>query len=156
MSGTQKETSFEIWRLVTSIYKIWHRQVEKKLMAEGMSIMEFRMLKSLNEKGPQPMVKLAEANMISQGWVTNLIDRLEEKGYAQRIRDQQDRRVIKISSTGEGSSFYKAIKEVHERFIMQTLKFMDEKECKGLIETLHKIEDQLITVFNEINDSAVR
>ena len=152
MSGTQKETSFEIWRLVTSIYKIWHRQVEKKLMAEGMSIMEFRMLKSLNEKGPQPMVKLAEANMISQGWVTNLIDRLEEKGYAQRIRDQQDRRVIKISSTGEGSSFYKAIKEVHERFIMQTLKFMDEKECKGVIEALHKIEDQLITVFNEIND----
>ena len=154
MSGTQKETSFEIWRLVTSIYKIWHRQVEKKLMAEGMSIMEFRMLKSLNENGPQPMVKLAEANMISQGWVTNLIDRLEDKGYAQRIRDQQDRRVIKISSTGNGSSFYKAIKEVHERFIMQTLKFMDEKEGKGLIETLHKIEDQLIAVFNEINDSA--
>ncbi len=154
MSGTQKDSSFEIWRLVTSIYKIWHRQVEKKLMAEGMSIMEFRMLKSLNEKGPQPMVKLAETNAITQGWVTSLIDRLEHKGYVQRIRNQRDRRVIMISSTEEGSRFYRDIKEVHEGFIMQTLKFMDEKESKGLIETLHKIEEQLVNVFNKINDSA--
>ena len=45
---------------------------------------------------------LAKHCMISTGAMTNRIDRLEARGYVERIRDTQDRRSIKVRITDEG------------------------------------------------------
>jgi len=45
---------------------------------------------------------LAKHCLISTGAMTNRIDRLEAKGYVERIRDTEDRRSIKVRITDEG------------------------------------------------------
>jgi DNA-binding MarR family transcriptional regulator len=45
---------------------------------------------------------LAKHCLISTGAMTNRIDRLEDKGYVERIRDTEDRRSIKVRITDEG------------------------------------------------------
>lgn len=45
---------------------------------------------------------LAKHCMISTGAMTNRIDRLEARGYVERIRDTEDRRSIKVRITDEG------------------------------------------------------
>lgn len=144
MKSMERETSFEIWRLVTSIHKIWYREAERRLANAGLSIMEYRILRQLSEKGPQPMVKLADNNMITQGWVTSLIDRLEARTYVERIRSNTDRRVVNISATAKGTEFYKHIMELHEESIARTLGFMDQDDKDQLKALLSRVEDELI------------
>ena len=144
MKTESNNTSFEIWRLVTSIYRKWYREVEKRLINNGLSIMEYRILKRLLENGSQPMVKLAESNMITQGWVTSLVDRLELKGYVERIRSSTDRRVVNIAVTRKGIEFYRKIMELHEEFISRTLSFMDHSDMEVLKGILGRIEEHLL------------
>jgi len=133
----------EIWRLIFSINKIWSRQVEKRLSEFGLSIMEYRILKTLNNEGPQPMIKLAEANLITQGWVTSIVDKLEEKGLVNRIRSQEDRRVINIVVTERGKAFYREIKELHEKLIINTLEFLSAQDMDKVKCILSRVEDQI-------------
>ncbi len=143
MNEERKQSSLELWRLINSINKIWSRQVEKRLSDNGLSIMEFRILRTLNNNGPQPMIKLAEANMITQGWVTNIVDKLEEKGLVHRLRSQDDRRVINILVTDRGRSFFKEIKELHENFIIETLDFLSPEDMDKVKCILARVEEQI-------------
>ncbi len=149
MEEEARKASLEIWTLITSINKIWSKQAERRLAENGLSIMEFRILKTLNRDGPQPMIKLAEANMITQGWVTNIVDKLEEKGLVHRVRSQSDRRVINIVTTEKGKEFYKTIKELHEAFIINTMDFMSEKDREDLKCVLARMEKQLREMFGQ-------
>lgn len=145
MKTEKNNSSIEIWRLVTSIYRKWYREAEKRLINNGLSIMEYRILKRLVEHGAQPMVKLAESNMITQGWVTSLVDRLELKSYVERIRSNTDRRVVNIAATPKGTEFYRKIMELHEEFIAKTLNFMEPEELDALRGLLSRVEDQLLS-----------
>ena len=156
MTTESNNTSFEIWRLITSIYRKWYREVEKRLTNNGLSIMEYRILKRLLENGPQPMVKLAESNMITQGWVTSLVDRLELKGYVERIRSNTDRRVVNIAATRKGTEFYRKIMELHEEFISRTLSFMDRSDMEVLKDLLGKIEEHLLNSTQLLDETTQR
>ncbi len=144
MKTESNNTSFEIWRLFTSIYRKWYREAEKRLINNGISIMEYRILKQLVEVGAQPMVKLAESNMITQGWVTSLVDRLEMKDYVERIRSNTDRRVVNIAATKKGTEFYRKIMELHEEFISKTMSFMEHSDMEVLKGLLSRVEEQLL------------
>ena len=146
MKTNSNNSSFEIWRLVTSIYRKWYREAEKRLINNGLSIMEYRILKKLVEDGAQPMVKLAESNMITQGWVTSLVDRLEMKDYVERIRSNTDRRVVNIAATPKGIEFYRKIMELHEEFISKTMSFMEPSDMEALRVLLSKVEEQLLNI----------
>ncbi len=144
MKTENNNASFEIWRLVTSIYRKWYREAEKRLINNGLSIMEYRILKQLVEVGSQPMVKLAESNIITQGWVTSLVDRLEMKDYVERIRSNTDRRVVNIASTKKGTEFYRKIMELHEEFISKTMSFMEHSDMEVLKGLLSRVEEHLL------------
>lgn len=148
MDARNRETSFEVWRLMNSIHRIWYREAERKLANAGLSIMEYRILRQLSENGPQPMVKLADSNMITQGWVTSLVDRLESRMYVERVRSNMDRRVVNISATEKGREFYREIMELHEDFIASTLEFMPLPDKESLRTLLYRIEDQLLKTHN--------
>ncbi len=141
----------EIWREISSIGSRLLRESEKQLADKGITVIEFRILRELNEKGDLPMVRLADLNFITQGWVTNLVDRLEQKGLVKRTRSSLDRRVINISSTEKGSEFYKTIKCVHEAFINQALKFLSEEEENELMVLLKKTDKNLASSFYVIS-----
>ncbi len=159
MKTEKNNSSLEIWRLVTSIYRKWYREAEKRLINNGLSIMEYRILKRLVESGAQPMVKLAESNMITQGWVTSLVDRLEMKNYVERLRSNTDRRVVNIAATNNGTEFYRKIMELHEEFIAKTLHYMEHEELESLTKLLAKVEEQLLSspqLLDEISDSDLK
>lgn len=144
MNQESKDLSFEIWRLVMTIYRTWYRYAEKELAQEDVSVMEYRILRQLSDTGPQPMVKLAEENFITQGWVTSLVDRLESKKYVERIRSSVDRRVVNISATEEGVHFYHKIVKIHEDFVARTLETLDDPNKNQLKNLLLKVENILL------------
>ena len=49
-----------------------------------------------------PIGKLGKNAQVKRSAITNMIDCLEKEGIAERVRDGEDRRVVKVRLTGKG------------------------------------------------------
>jgi DNA-binding MarR family transcriptional regulator len=58
---------------------------------------DLRCIDILDQEGPTPAGKLAELMGLTTGATTALIDRLEQSGFVQRVRDPHDRRVVYVA-----------------------------------------------------------
>jgi DNA-binding MarR family transcriptional regulator len=65
----------------------------------GLHGTDYRALDVLDQEGPMTAGRLAERARLSPGATTALIDRLEQKGLARRIRDTEDRRRVLVEVT---------------------------------------------------------
>jgi DNA-binding MarR family transcriptional regulator len=106
----------------------------------GVSTVEYRILKNLTERGSLPMIELANINMVTQGWITGVVDKLEELGYVKRERSDTDRRVINITVSNKGKAFFKKIETLHLKFIDDSLRNFTDEEKYNILNFLKKIE----------------
>jgi len=136
----EKINGYDVWRELLKTWKTWRKASEKNLMSMGVSIVEYRILKNLTERGSLPMIELANINMVTQGWITGVIDKLELLSYVKRERSDTDRRVINISITPKGKSLFKKLEILHLKFIDDTLKNFTYEERYNIINFLKKIE----------------
>ena len=143
METDAEKLNLEIWSLVSSIYKVWKRQAERKLDELGISMMEYRVLRILNIEGQKPMIRLAEANTITQGWVTNVVDRLESKGFVRRIRNTRDRRIVEIAATPQGKNIFNRVKTLFDELIVDALSFVTLEVSTELRSILSRIGGRL-------------
>jgi DNA-binding MarR family transcriptional regulator len=65
----------------------------------GVSDSEGMCIDILDREGPVTAGRLAQATGLTTGAITAVIDRLEEKGYARRFRDERDRRRVLVEPT---------------------------------------------------------
>jgi len=139
----EKISSYDVWREFIKTWKTWYRASEKNLMSMGISTVEYRILKNLNKRGALPMIELANINMVTQGWITGVIDKLEKLNYVTRERSETDRRVININITKKGKTFFKKIEGLHLKFIDDSLKNFDDEEKYNILNFLKKIEGNI-------------
>jgi DNA-binding MarR family transcriptional regulator len=67
----------------------------------GIDSSAYRCLDLLDQEGPMSAGRLADRARLSPGAITALLDRLEEKGLARRIRDTEDRRRVLVEVVPE-------------------------------------------------------
>jgi DNA-binding MarR family transcriptional regulator len=67
----------------------------------GIDNSAYRCLDILDQEGPMTAGRLAERARLSPGAITALLDRLENKGLARRMRDTKDRRRVLAEVTPE-------------------------------------------------------
>jgi DNA-binding MarR family transcriptional regulator len=68
----------------------------------GISMAQLNILYSLHRSGEMPMSRLADVLNVSLSSATGLIDRLEERGYIERTRVPEDRRIVMVRLTQAG------------------------------------------------------
>jgi DNA-binding MarR family transcriptional regulator len=62
----------------------------------GLDRNAYRCLDILDQEGPMTAGRLATRSRLSPGAITALLDRLEQKGLARRVRDTKDRRQVLV------------------------------------------------------------
>jgi DNA-binding MarR family transcriptional regulator len=62
----------------------------------GIDHSAYRCLDLLDQEGPMTAGRLAQRSRLSPAAITAVLDRLEEKGLARRVRDTEDRRRILV------------------------------------------------------------
>lgn len=114
--------------------------------ALGLNRTDGRCFDVLDHQGPMSAGDLGRAVGLTSGAVTAVIDRLEEKGYAERSSDPADRRKVLVEVTPEGRraalAYYAPLVESSAR----------------IFDGLGPEEFELLTRFNresaEINEAA--
>jgi DNA-binding MarR family transcriptional regulator len=83
--------------------------VARRLHRQGISMAHLQTLWILQEHGPQPMTHLADLLGVAVPNATGIIDRMEQRGLVERLRDGADRRVVTVQQTPEGA---RAVEEI--------------------------------------------
>lgn len=89
------ETLF--WQMSLRVGNIW-----KNIYAKTFPGSQSRIMHMLDKNGPQKMSELASALNITAGAVTTAATILIEQDYITRLRNNQDRRVIRLALTDKG------------------------------------------------------
>ncbi len=73
----------------------------------GITLSEQDLLKQLSVAGGElKLVELSRRIFLSKAGVTKMMDRLQSAGYVDRIRSQNDRRVVLAKLTGKGKQAF--------------------------------------------------
>lgn len=89
----------------------------KLAIATGLTPSQLLVLQQIDRDGESTPTAIATALHFSQATVTNIVDRLEAVGFAERERNERDRRQILLRLTTEGrAALSKAPDMLQERF----------------------------------------
>ncbi|MER7337737.1 MarR family transcriptional regulator [Streptomyces sp. NPDC000075] len=123
-----------------------NRTIDKYLKAftteHGLEVGEFDVLLSLRRSGPPYALTagaLLPGAMVTSGAITNRIDRLEAKGLVERVRDEADRRSVRIRLTEEGHALADSVMEDHLDHYARLLAPLDRAQCETLAGALRTL-----------------
>ncbi|OPA74310.1 transcriptional regulator [Paenibacillus selenitireducens] len=114
----------------------WSRQVHSEL-----SKSQYLILDKLTTEGPMKVSDLAEAIHITAGAVTGCSDKLIQGEYAERTRDDHDRRVVYLKITEKGTNMMKEITERRKELLTRFFAGVSDDDVIRLTNLFKQIID---------------
>lgn len=127
-----KIDALETLKLFRIIFKSANRhfhEVEKKAGIGGASLWALAEMLDINNL---TMSELAKAMSIHQSTASNLIEKLEIKGYVVRIRSLEDRRVVHLTLTDHGREILSKAPPPYRGILPDALMSMDPLSLSAL------------------------
>ena len=134
--------TMEIWSLLDDIISKNGKQIKDSLNKMDLTITDYKVMRMVR-KNDEPMKNIASELALANGWVTDIVDRLEKKGYLIRIHDEGDRRIVKVSLTPSGRDVSNKIKEFLKNTIENSLKNLNNDEIDSFKKILSKINNKI-------------
>lgn len=118
--------------------------IEEKCLRTGnffdLSISEMHVIDNIGVNKERTMSDTAKDLKVTSGTLTTAIDNLIKKGYVERRRSAEDRRVVKIKLTDKGMEAFKAHEDFHKDLVISALQQLDGNEEELLIKVLSNID----------------
>ena len=128
----------EAWRLMTAIFRERKEHFPAIASSFGLNPGAMHALLTLDPSAPKSMRELADAWRCDASNVTWLVDRLEERGFAERRAHPTDRRVRTVVMTRKG---VKARADIEAKLFRApaTMQALSRRDLETLCEILRKI-----------------
>ncbi|MFB5086301.1 MarR family transcriptional regulator [Psychrobacillus sp. PGGUH221] len=114
-------------------------RTKKDISSYEMHTSEFTVLEALYNKGKQTVRQISDSVLINSGSITYVIDKLETKGFLERLNCKEDRRVVYIQITEVGKQFMDEIFPKHVSVIEEIFSGITKEEKVVLIDLLKKV-----------------
>ena len=113
--------------------------VKQDMEKYGVNPTEFAVLELLYHKGEQPIQHIGKKILLASSSITYVVDKLEAKGFVERIACPNDRRVTYASITEAGKRFIEGAFPQHEKKIEEVFAPLSDEELNTMIVLLKKI-----------------
>ncbi|OGW39171.1 MAG: MarR family transcriptional regulator [Nitrospirae bacterium GWD2_57_9] len=100
-------------------------------------------IKTIAEGAPIMVSDIAARMHLHAATVVGILDRLESRGLARRVRSQEDRRVVRVELTGQGERLVKKAPEVAQGLLVAGLERLHTKNLKSIAASLDQLVDIL-------------
>jgi DNA-binding MarR family transcriptional regulator len=115
---------------------------------------DYKTLGILERLGPLSAGEIARHSGLATASVTNLIDRLEEKGFVRRVRDASDRRRVLVEPLRERLAGGPALFASTVASLGQLLERYSSQELAVLVDFLDRNANRLREETRKLSDSA--
>ncbi len=102
----------EAFTYVANLTMVMEERLLDKKVITDLTLGEIHVLEVVDKESTMPMTKIANELKITVGSLTTCVNRLVKKEYLLRERDQEDHRIMKISTTLKA----KKVLKIHDRF----------------------------------------
>jgi DNA-binding MarR family transcriptional regulator len=143
MSDSLYAFADKLSQLLPTIMKEFARRNSSGLLKIKLTLPQFFILNFLNEAGQAKMTDLANFMRVSTAAMTGIVDRLVKTGYAARVYDPTDRRIIKIKVTTKGSEVIRKICQQRRQMIIKVFGRISRTEREDYLRILARIRDIL-------------
>jgi len=115
----------------------------KKSQFKDLSITEMHTIVAIGMYKKKTTTEVAKELSITVGTLTIAINRLVKKEYVERIRSEDDRRVVKLGLTKKGKLLYRVHQHFHREMVKGVLSQMSPEEEQALLKALKNLHDFL-------------
>jgi DNA-binding MarR family transcriptional regulator len=126
--------------------------IEQKALSEGefkdLSITEIHTIEVIGMYEARSMSEVAQDLEITVGTLTTAINNLVKKGYVERKRIEEDRRVVLIQLTKRGKLAFRIHEKFHKDMVMETIQGLSEQEEEVLVGSLEKLNNFFKSKYN--------
>lgn len=119
--------------------KAIHEKIKAEMAQYKLTITEFSVLEVLYLKGKQPIQQIGHCILISSGSMTYVIDKLEERVLLCRNACPEDRRMIHVTLTEQGTEMMNEIIPKHQELVYHMFEALPSDEAETLVQLLKKI-----------------
>ena len=121
-------------------------QMVRSASSLDLSINEIHLIEAVGRPGPtgqtgRTISELSGSVGLSLPSVTVAVNKLVEKGYVEKRRSPQDRRVVLVTLTHEGEKVDRAHRYFHRKMIAAVLEEMTEEEKRVMAKGVIKLND---------------
>ena len=100
---------------------------------------QFIALQWLHESGDMTIGDLSTKMYLAFSTTTDLVDRMEKNELVQRVRDENDRRVVRIHLLSEGERIIQEVILKRQDYLRDITEEFNEEEFEQLSRTLQKL-----------------
>ncbi|MDO6478779.1 homoprotocatechuate degradation operon regulator HpaR [Shimia thalassica] len=115
--------------------------IRHMLADAGVTEQQWRVLRVLDEDGPLDPTTIADRAVLLLPSLTRILQKLEEKEFVTRRRDEEDRRRQVIEVTASGSVLIEANMETSRRILRELRERLGDEKHETLITLLSELND---------------
>lgn len=121
----------------------------ERLIRHGVSMSHLHVMTMLERHGDLPMSRIAELLDVSDSNATGLIDRMEERGFVERVRHPDDRRVVLVRVSDHGRQILTDVEGVRDELLRRVLARLDGAQLKRLAAAVSDVQAALVEAAAE-------
>ncbi|MGN0711777.1 MAG: nitronate monooxygenase [Anaerovoracaceae bacterium] len=126
--------------LMNSVLKVEEQSLAESV-SEDLSITEIHTLEAIGIGKLKTMTQVAGRLKISVSTLTAAINKLVKKGYVERCRVPEDRRIVKIGLTEKGIEVVKEHQQFHIHMVEEAVQDMTDSEIDTVVKVLDGLSD---------------
>lgn len=139
----KNELSYRTAMLIREIHSLTAHSMEESVRESGLTVQQILVIKLLGHKGDLTITRLCEEMNLTKGTVSGIITRLEEKGYVEKFKKDQDRRETYVRFSELGLQFARQFRSRIEKSYAHIFEGIDEAELESFVRNLTTIRDRI-------------
>lgn len=135
----------ELFQSMNQLRKLFKSQTQESHEDKVATMMQYSTLAFLKQHKNVPMREVASEFSLSKSSATQLVERLVNAGFVNRINDQDDRRIVRLTITSEGEQHLRDMKKRFRNKMEKILSKIPEQDLKELV----RIHTELIETLQK-------
>ena len=127
----------QLFRDILDIEEKWLQNSE----FSDLSVTEIHVIEAISLDKERTMSEVAYDLSITVGTLTTAINKLVKKGYVDRRRIEEDRRVVLVMLTDKGKEVFKYHEEFHNDMVKCTIDSFSKEEEIVLVSALKRVSE---------------
>ena len=108
---------------------------------KDMTTNDMHVIEAIGLGEPKNMTSVAKTLMVTTGTLTISVNSLVKKGFVERVRSEEDRRVVLISLTNKGRKAFRDHQKFHEEMVSSIVCALSDQEQEILQKALGNLSD---------------
>ena len=116
------------------------------IMGFAVNMSQLKAMTAFSEDSPLSMGELCKMANVKMPSMTEVVDRFEKEGILERIRDDEDRRVVKVKMTVKGKKMHKEVLKRRADELTKMFGVLTTQDRIKLVDSLKNVSSLLTKV----------